>query len=204
MDDEEFSSEIRPVISPIIDRNLPENKICLINNQTSTIRESNEPNKIIPSIDPWVRRCDRLVSTESIPNHEQLHRQKSIQYETRPYYRSLSSTSDDCLSQLHRQPLVNIIDKDIEYVESRLRGQTTISLPNTHSKTYNQTINWRQVSNRSYPNEQKYSNTNSKVQTNGTVLSSKLSVTSQKKESVKTVKRRMDKMKDQKAAKTLR
>jgi hypothetical protein len=191
----------------MIDQNLTENKICLVNGRTGTIRESNEPSKIIPSTDPWVRRCDPSISTESITNleqHQPLHRQKSIQYETRPYYRSLSSTSDDCLSQLHRHPLVNTIDKDIEYVESRLRGQTTISLPNTHSATFNQTINWRPISNRNYPNEQKYSDTNPKAQMNGAVLCSKASVTSQKKERVKNVKRRIDKLKDQKAAKTLR
>jgi hypothetical protein len=188
----------------MIDRNISETNICLGNGRTNAIRETTEPNKNLPLIDPWVRRCDRSVSTESIPQHEAVHRQKSIQYETRPYYRSLSSTSDDCLSQPHRQPLVNTIDKDIEYVESRLRGQTTISLPNAHSTTYNQTITWRQVSNRNYPTEQKYSNTNPKTEINGCVLSAKSSGTSQKKESVKNVKRRIDKMKDQKAAKTLR
>ncbi len=42
----------------------------------------------------------------------------------------MSSTFDDCSSQQYRQA----VDKDIEYVESRLRGHTTVSLPNPRSK----------------------------------------------------------------------
>ena len=49
---------------------------------------------------------------------------------------------DDHLSQhqQQRQPLLCNIDKDIEYVESRLRGQTTISLPVSHPLTIHHDI----------------------------------------------------------------
>ena len=194
--DEECSSEIRPVVSPVIDTD------C-------NGKVNNEQNKPISSNDPWVRRYDQSISIESISNPEQvLPRRRSIQYETRPYYRSISSASDDCLSPQTRQTLINAIDKDIEYVESRLRGQTTISLPNAHSTTFTQTINWRQISTRTYPNipvsnDSKYS-TNNRSDLNGTTISAKALLNQQKKESVKASKRRIDKMKDQKAAKTLR
>ena len=203
-EEDEFSSEIRVVISSTIEQNPTDsnnNKMRLIN---GNMQKSIEQNRTFSVIDPWVRRCDQSICKKSIslPSEQQVPRQKLIQYETRPYYRCLSSTSDDCPSPQHRQPLINSIDKDIEYVESRLRGQTTISLPNA----YNQTSNWRQTSNRNSPNvtsfnEPKDFNTNIKVQMNGTNVSPKASM---KFRSVKSSKRRAEKMKDQKAAKTLR
>lgn len=186
--DDESSSEIRPVISPTIDQNLTDT-YSLVNNDklcpTNSIQESTEQTKSLLSDDPWIRRCD----------------QSSI----RPYYRSLSSTSDECLTQQHRHLLINTVDKDIEYVESRLRGQTTISLPNCTSN-----INFQRLSNRNYLNNQqqisqKYLNPIAKQQNNGSTT--KLTTTTPKcqtNEGVKTVKRRIDKVKDQKAAKTLR
>jgi len=241
-DDDESSSEVHPVISPAIDQNLTDSfsltnnngKVCLVNNRPDSFRDTSEQIKAISSTDPWIRRCDQPPSTESLDDQEQAQRQKSIQYETHPCYHSLSSTSDDCLSQhhhhhhqqqqqQHRQLLINTIDKDIEYVESRLRGQTTVSLPTSHSTSYNHDVSWRRPFNRNYANvlsslplndqqqtrhvNQKYSNITNKRQLNGTVRSTKSSTTTQKSlnnESVKTVKRRIEKMKDQKAAKTLR
>ncbi len=97
--------------------------------------------------------------------------------------------------------MINTIDKDIEYVESRLRGQTTVSLPNAHTTNINFRRNY---SNNQQQISQKYLNKNNKQQTNGTITSRKLTITTEKNENVKTVKRRIDKMKDQKAAKTLR
>ena len=201
-------------MSPPMEQNLGD---CYSNNNNDNHAKvslandgsNNEQNKSTGSTDPWVRRYDPSVSIESISSPEQLRqRQRSVQYETRPYYRSISSASDDCLSPQARQTLIHAIDKDIEYVESRLRGQTTVSLPNAHSTAFNQTINWRQISTRTYPNipasnDGKYPTT--KAETNGTTtLSAKILLNNHKKESVKTTKRRLDKMKDQKAAKTLR
>jgi hypothetical protein len=223
-EDDESSTDIRPVISPTLYENLPNSysltnngQISLANGHTSTFQESSEPTKTILSDDPWIRRCDQSLSTESISNQEQVQRQKSIQYETRLYYRSLSSTSDDCLSFQHRQPLLNPIDKDIEYVESRLRGQTTVSLPNAHSANCADDIHWRQASSRNYKNvlssnkqqqthqiHSKYSDVNPKQPINGTVGSIKSTIPSRNNQSIKTAKRRIDKIKDQKAAKTLR
>lgn len=196
--DDECSSEIRPVVSPVLEQNLPA-KVSLQNIEQDKAPSSN---------DPWVRRYDQSISIESISNPEQIshQRRRSIQYETRPYYRSISSASDDCLSPQARQSLINAIDKDIEYVESRLRGQTTISLPNAHSTAFTQTIHWRPISTRTYPNipnESKYSTAN-RSDLNGTTISAKALLNQHKKESVKATKRRIDKMKDQKAAKTLR
>jgi hypothetical protein len=180
-----------------------------VNNRPGIIHESPEQTKGILPTDPWIRRCDPLFNKDSIYQSSQ---KQSIQYETRPYYCSLSSTSDDCLSQppQHRPALINTVDKDIEYVESRLRGQTTVSLPNADSTNH---INWRQIANENYANgitlnNQKYSNPTSKLrQSVETISSPRLTVTAQKSqpnESVKTVKRRIEKMKDQKAARTLR
>jgi hypothetical protein len=132
-----------------------------LTNNTLNDRLVNTRQSIKPN-DPWIRRCDQQ----------------------RP---SLLSTSDECLPQ-HQQPLINSIDKDIEYIESRLRGQTSSSLPNSNE------TNWRRSSNRTHTQSmpQRPSNkelTSQKSQTNA---------------SVKTVKRRLEKVKDQKAAKTLR
>jgi hypothetical protein len=145
----------------------------IINNRLNNIHQQ------INASDPWIRRSDQ----PSIYNQNK--------FQIRP---AILSISDDCLSQQqqHRQPLITSIDKDIEYVESRLRGQTTVSLPNSHS------IIWRQSSNQTCTNNQsqpKYPNT-----TNKEPSASKPQIN----ESVKTVKRRVEKLKDQKAAKTLR
>lgn len=203
----------------------------LVNNRSSTFHDTPEQTKTISSIDPWIRRCDLPQSTESIDDQQQPQQLKTIQYETQPGYHSLSSTSDDCLAQQHHQQqqqprhlLINTIDKDIEYVESRLRGQTTVSLPGSNSTNYTHDVSWRRPSNRNYPNvlsslpsndhqqmrhvNQKYSNIINKQQSNGTIGSTKSTTTttqkSQNNECIKTVKRHIEKVKDQKAAKTLR
>ena len=192
------------MISPTLDQNLSDTyslatngKICLVNNRPGTIRESsNGNNKGILSNDPWIRRYDPSYFKQSVYHHTQ---PSIIQYETRPYYHSLASTSDDCLSQQHhRQSINNTIDKDIEYVESRLRGHTTVSLPNSHLTNH---INWRQISNES--TQEKYSKS---TQTNEINPSPKSTLTSRKSqtfESVKRVTQRLEKNKDQKAARTL-
>ena len=188
-----------------------------------------EPAKSMSSVDPWILRRDLPASTESMCDYEH-ERPKSVQYETRPYYRSLSSTSDDysCQhphqqqqrqqqqqQQQQLQPLLNNIDKDIEYVESRLRGQTIVSLPSNNASDYTPDAHWQRLSNRQYkspsqadrtvPMQAKYSGGTSKPYSNEPVTPTKSSTDkSQVNESVKTVKRRMEKMKDQKAAKTLR
>ncbi len=159
---------------------------------------------------------------------DQDHRQKSIQYETRLYYHSLSSTSNEHISQQQRQSLLNNIDKDIEYVESRLRGQTTVSLPASHSTTYTRDVSWRQHPQQKFSHalpsandqqqqqtrlvHQKYPTTTNTQPINETDVSppklnkkqSLTPVSINTNGSVKTVKSRMEKMKDQKAAKTLR
>jgi hypothetical protein len=122
---------------------------------------------------------------------------------------------------------LNNIDKDIEYVESRLRGQTIVSFPASRSTNYTHDINWRRTHNPNYTNvlisslndqqqtrhiNHKYLNTQQSDET--IVSSSKLTTqksstpvsttTTTTNGSVKTVKSRIEKMKDQKAAKTLR
>lgn len=235
-DDDESSSDTHPVINSMIDRNLTNNgKICLVNGRPGTICDSSEQPKPILYADPWIRRCDHQPSSiDYMYNNQQEQRQKSIQYETRLYYHSLSSTSDDHLSQQQRQPLLNNIDKDIEYVESRLRGQTTVSLPASHSANYKHDASWRRhhhspqknfinVLSSSLSNDQqqqqqqqqtrsvhqKYSNNQQINETSITtpkLLTQKPSspITNNSNGSVKTVKNRIEKVKDQKAAKTLR
>jgi hypothetical protein len=230
-DDEEFSSEIHPVIT---DRTLTDSislktnsKICLGNGRANTIADSSDQTKPILYADPWIRRCDQPLSSNYHPDQDD--RPKSIQYETRLYYQSLSSTSDEHLSHQQRQPLLNNIDKDIEYVESRLRGQTTVSLPASHSATYTRDGSWRQYPHQNFmhvllsPNDpqqqqqtrlvhQKYPTTTNTQQINETNISTpklnqQKSLTPSSVNtngSVKTVKSRMEKIKDQKAAKTLR
>ncbi|CAF0848413.1 unnamed protein product [Rotaria sp. Silwood1] len=223
-EDDECSSEIQCVISPTIDENLT-NPFPLTNNgdigriitHSSPTCESCETTKANSAHDPWVRRSKDPLSNECLYNDAQ---QKSIQSDIHPYCRSISSTFDDCpiQHQQNRQPFISTIDKDIEYVESRLRGQTTISLPTTHSTNYTEAISWRRPPTRNYTgilsssNQQQqtpkmknphYSNIHNKQQINGTIRSTQSTMTSQKCESVKTVKRRLEKMKDQKAAKTL-
>ncbi|UJR15781.1 hypothetical protein I4U23_002714 [Adineta vaga] len=212
-EDDESSSESHPVISPISDQNLT-NSFCLSNNNgkiplvdphLNLIEDALEQQtRLVPSTDPWIRRCDQ----------EQC--QKSNQYETHPGYQSLSSASEDCLAHPHqqnyRQIIINTIDKDIEYVESRLRGQTTVSLPATHSTMYTHENNWRRSSNRNYPNvlssndrqiNRKFSNITNKQSSNEAISSNKSTAKSQINENVKPNKTRIEKMKDQKAAKTL-
>ena len=228
--DDDSSSEIRPVMSPTSDHHLTDSfslksngKLCLGNGHADGTRETIEPAKSMPSSDPWILRRDLPASTESMCDYEQ-QRPKSVQYETRPYYRSLSATSDDypCQHQHQQQqqqqqqlqPLLNNIDKDIEYVESRLRGQTIVSLPSNHASDYTPDAHWQRLSNRQYksplssssqPMHAKYSTGTNKPYSNEPVTPTKSSTDkSQVNESVKTVKRRMEKMKDQKAAKTLR
>ena len=172
------------------------------------------------SIDPWIRRSNPQVSNESVDEHQEQHRQKSVQYETRPYYRSLSSNSDDYPCQQQRQLLPHHIDQDIEYVESRLRGQTTVSLPTHPSTRYADEISWpRSSSNRPYANPlltpshdqhqpqtpQKYlASAVSKPTSSEKLVSPAAAAKSPVQENVKVVKRRIEKIKDQKAAKTLR
>ncbi|CAF2371810.1 unnamed protein product [Rotaria sp. Silwood2] len=232
-EDDECSSEIQRVISPTIDENLTDpypltnnSEICRIITHSSPTFESFEKTKVNSSHDPWIRRSKEPLSTECIYNEEQHQQQKSTQSQSHPYCRSVSSTFDDCLiqHQQNRQPFISTIDKDIEYVESRLRGQTTTSLPTPHSANYTEDISWRRRQPppplpRNYTNvvssssnqkqqslkvlNQNYSNTNNKQQIDGTIRSIKSTITNQKCESVKTVKRRLEKLKDQKAAKTL-
>jgi len=207
-------------------------KTCLINGHSSTtIRDTSEQNKSIIYADPWIRRCDQPSSIDYVCNQEQQQqqeRQKSIQYETRLYYHSLSPTSDEHLSQQQQQPLLSTIDKDIEYVESRLRGQTTVSLPTSQSAHYTHDGSWRRFPRQKYMNvlspssndpqqstqlvHQKYPNTTNIQPINETTSPCSKSITPKSaipisintNGSVKTVKSRMEKMKDQKAAKTLR
>lgn len=215
--EDDLSSETNPVISPTNDSN----PLCLVNGHGKTRCLTSEQTKRNQrTIDPWIRRVDQPMSNDSI-NVDRA--EKSVQYESRPYYRSLSSTSDDypCHHHHHRQatfPTTNV-DKDIEYVESRLRGQTTVSLPTKHSRCFTDPISWTTLtSHPPFPlvsstneNEQitpiyqqtsltieKQTNNNEKI--SSTTTPSKSSTY----ESVKTVKRRIEKLKDQKAAKTLR
>ncbi|MCC6156309.1 MAG: hypothetical protein IT367_21260, partial [Candidatus Hydrogenedentes bacterium] len=179
--------------------------------------------------DPWIRRCDDPSSINSMYSQAHQQRQKSIQYETRLYCHSLSSASDEHISQQQRQPLINNIDKDIEYVESRLRGQTTISLPPPrHSANCTNDSNWRQISkqncvdplvsssndkqqsvhiaNQTCPSTMSTQKRNEVNAATSKPSTQKLttSISTSTHGSVKTVKNRLEKMKDQKAAKTLR
>ncbi|CAF1211505.1 unnamed protein product [Rotaria sordida] len=238
-DDDEYSSELHPVISSNNDQNrtnsqslINNGKFFLVNGRSGNIHNSSEQIKPIIYADPWIRRCDQPSLINDTYNQE---RERSIQYETRLYCHSLSSPSDDHLSQQQqqqqqqqRQPLLNNIDKDIEYVESRLRGQTSISLPQPHSTTYTHDASWRQLpkhkcidpllSSSNHQQQQTHivhqtcSNTINIPQRNETNVSSSKSLTQKRTTmpvptnthgSVKTVKSRLEKMKDQKAAKTL-
>ena len=222
-DDEESSNEISPVVNDSF--SLKNNgKISLANGRPDTMYTSSDASKSMLYADPWIPRSDQPLSSNLVYNDDQ--RQKSIQYETRLYYHSLSSTSDEHLSQQQRQPLLNNIDKDIEYVESRLRGQTTVSLPASHSNSYTHDVNWRRrprlnvmdispfsSEQRQTPRmHQKYPTISQSESTNETNLSLPKLVVQKSltptpistNGSVKTVKSRMEKMKDQKAAKTLR
>ncbi|CAF0911044.1 unnamed protein product [Rotaria sordida] len=218
-EDDECSSEIQRVISPTIDENLTDpfplknnNELCRIINHSNSTCESFETTKINSSNDPWIRRSKDPLSTECIYNEEQQQQQSTLP-KIHSYCPSVSSTFDECLiQQQNRQPFISTIDKDIEYVESRLRGQTTTSLPTSNSTNYTGDITWRRQPIRNYTNilsssnqQQKSlqihnSNINNKQQINGSFRST---ITNQKCGSVKTVKRRLEKMKDQKAAKTL-
>ncbi|CAF4751349.1 unnamed protein product [Rotaria sp. Silwood1] len=237
LDDDEFSSELNPVISSTNDRNktnsqsLTNNgKIYLANGRPGTSRSKSEKIKSTLYADPWIRRSDQPSLINDTYNQQ---RQKSIQYETRLYCHSLSSPSDDHLSQQQQQqhqPLLNNIDKDIEYVESRLRGQTTVSLPLLHSTTYTHNISRRQIPKHncmdpllSSSNDQQQQQQQTHIvqptcpstiniqQRNETIpspskaLTQKLTtpVSPNVHGSVKTVKSRLEKLKDQKAAKTL-
>ncbi|CAF2468583.1 unnamed protein product [Rotaria sp. Silwood2] len=234
-EDDEFSSELQPAINSTNDRNktnsqsLTNNgKVYLANGRSSNSRNSSEQTKSILYTDPWIRRSDQPPAINDMYNQQ---RQKSIQYETRLYCHSLSSTSDDHISQQQqRQPLVNTIDKDIEYVESRLRGQTTISLPPPHATTYTHDASWRQhpkhncidpllassndqqqqqqpthIVHQTCPNTVNIQQRNEIIVPPSKALTQKLTtpVSTNTRGSVKTVKSRLEKMKDQKAAKTL-
>ncbi|CAF3868209.1 unnamed protein product [Rotaria magnacalcarata] len=103
------------------------------------------------------------------------------------------------------------------YCLKRLRGQTTITLPTAHGTNYTESMTWRRTASRNYANvlsssnqqqqtlqaHAQYLNMPNKQQINETVRSTKSTITNPKNESVKTVKRRLEKVKDQKAAKTL-
>lgn len=222
--EDEMSSEIRPVISPTIDIfPVTENsRVELVNG-----RHLSNSRPVSVCLDPWIRRQDQPLANEPMVDPDN-QCQQPIQYEIRPYYRSLSSTSDDFSprqqSESHEQQQTkssfnNNVDKDIEYVESRLRGQTTVSLPPQHSTSYTNEISWSKLSSNSrYANpllstsnhshqeqqqtvqmHQTYSTTSNKPIVNDKISSKTLTT-----ENVKTVKRRIEKLKDQKAAKTLR
>lgn len=222
-DDEDSSNEISPVMNEAL--SLKNNgKLPLVNGRPDIIYTSDQ-GKSMHYADPWIPRSDQPLSSNSFLNDNQ--RQKSIQYETRLYYHSLSSTSDEHLcQQQQRQPLLNNIDKDIEYVESRLRGQTTVSLPASHTNSYTRDASWRRhpprnlidispMSSEQRQNplmHQKYPTMSQTQSNNESTLSSPKSnlrkslspMPTNTNGSVKTVKSRMEKMKDQKAAKTLR
>ena len=219
------------MICPVHDRNLtetielqPNGKVSLVNGRSDSTHDSSEQTKALLYADPWIRRCDQPPTTKSPYAHEQSH-QKSIQYEPPLYYRSLSSSSNTRLSRSHQQPLPTTgVDKDIEYVESRLRGQTTISLPASHSVHYTDEESWRRPvphSNYirvlpilSHDRPQKYvhtsdvtprtADTDSEASRKLTLQKSQAFIAANRNGSVKTVKSRIEKMKDQKAAKTLR
>ncbi|CAF0960921.1 unnamed protein product [Rotaria magnacalcarata] len=234
LDEDDFSSELHPVINSMSDRNLIDpqgttnhGKIYLINGRAATIHNSSEKTKTILYTDPWIRRCDDPSSMNSMYNQAHQQRQKSIQYETRLYCHSLSSASDDHISQQQRQPLINNIDKDIEYVESRLRGQTIVSLPPLHSTSCTNDSNWRQIpkqncvdpllsssnekqqsvhiANQTCPNTMNTQKRNDINTATSKPATSKLTtfISTSTHGSVKNVKNRLEKMKDQKAAKTL-
>ena len=201
--------------------------VSLVNGRADSTHESSEQTKSLHYADPWIRRCDQPLLIQSSYAQER-SQQKSIQYETPLYYRSLSSASNDQPSQVHHQPLPSGIDKDIEYVESRLRGQTTMSLPASHLAHCADEESWRRPAPRSNfirvlpilsydcPQaqhvSQKYSSLSNVKQPDDVAASSQKStlqksqvlITSNRNGSVKTVKSRIEKMKDQKAAKTLR
>ena len=221
-EDEDTSSEIRSVLTPNHDRHQTENissrnpcELSLVNGRINSIRDAPETEKSTSLYaDPWIRRCDQPSPIDFLLKQNQKQRQKSIQYESRLYYHSLPSTSDDHIWQQQQQgqPLLPDIDKDIEYVESRLRGQTTVSLPTTHSTTFAHENTWRRSSNRNYPNilssndpppNRKSSNLNPKQSSNDAISANKANKTPTN-ENIKPNKRRIEKIKDQKAAKTLR
>ena len=89
-DDEESSSGIHPVITDSLSLKTS-SKICLGNGRSNTIGDSSDQSKPILYADPWIRRCDQPLSSNHLSDQD--HRQKTIQYETRLYYHSLSSTS---------------------------------------------------------------------------------------------------------------
>lgn len=200
-------------------------KMSLANGRPDAMYTSSDQGKSMHYADPWIPRSDQPLSSNPFHNDDQ--RQKSIQYETRLYYHSLSSTSDEQLSQQQqRQPLLNNVDKDIEYVESRLRGQTTVSLPASHSNSYTRDVSWRRrahqnlidisplsseqrqnsLMHQKYPAmPQTQSNNESNLSSPKSPIRKSLTpMPTNTNGSVKTVKSRMEKMKDQKAAKTLR
>jgi hypothetical protein len=221
-----LSSETSPAIDPFSENNHQGN------GRASGPRRTCRPTKGALGIDPWIRRSNQQVSSESVYDRPVQHRQKSVQYETRPYYRSLSSNSEEypCQQQHQRQLFPNHIDQDIEYVESRLRGQTTVSLPPNHSTTrYTDDISWQRLSSsRPYanpllPSANHQQQTHLKYPTSvnkPTIINEKIASPTATTaavaatatvvpktpvhESVKTVKSRIEKIKDQKAAKTLR
>lgn len=219
--DDEISSEIRAAISPMIDpfTSSEISRTKLVNGARSDTCQLTSA-----SNDPWIRRHDQPKSNNSVSNQD-IHQKNMIEYETHPYYRSLSSTSDDYPThqdhhhQAQEQKSLSntMVDKDIEYVESRLRGQTTVSLPANHSTSFKNDISWSRVSTNSRfahnsPSTSNHSQTQQKTQIhqkyampgNRTVNNSKIPTKTATNENVKTGKRRIDKVKDQKAAKTLR
>ncbi|CAF3725385.1 unnamed protein product [Rotaria socialis] len=223
---DECSSEIPRGMSQIIDANLPDpfalpnnGEICRMLAHSCAFRESFDTAKASPGSDPWIRRCEEPLPAEFMCNGEQQQQQQQQQQnltesETNPYYCSAPPTFDDCPEEQNRPTFVSNIDKDIEYVESRLRGQTTISLPTAHATSYTESMTWRRTPSRNCTNVLSSSNQqqqtlqvhaqySNKQQINEPVRSTKSTTTNSKNESVKTVKRRLEKVKDQKAAKTL-
>ena len=202
--------------------------MCLVNGRPGTLRRSSAQGKPILCDDPWIRRCDQPLPIGYTFNQEHEKEAKPIQYETCLYYRSLSTESDDHMLHPQRQPLLSNIDKDIEYVESRLRGQTPVSCLKPHSTCYMHDVSWQQLPKQncmdaslSFSNDQqqqthvahqKYSDKTNAQQINGRIIprSKSLSRLSSMSSSEKTHgnkragKNRIEKVKDQKAAKTLR
>lgn len=166
--------------------------------------------------DPWIRRSDKLLNV-SLSNDDRPSKNRPIEYEGRLYFRSVSSSSHEHFSK-QRTKLTSTVDKDIEYVESRLRGQTSLSLPVVrlnqcgNEETFqrdktqvNQIDDDKQVS---HENLCQRSTTNIEINENRTkpAFSKSTSVKGNnvRDGSVKNVKNRAEKVKDQKAAKTLR
>ena len=224
-------------MSPILEQNLNETIELETNGDLPradtelepVLQDSSEQAQTILYSDPWIRRSDQTSNFPSVDD-DRSNKEKLVHYEGRLYYRSISPSSHDhAMNQ--RSNVSHSIDKDIEYVESRLRGQTAISLPVTRlthctsDETLQQTRTTSTQANHIHvipvtpyehsskcQTQQKYSDvsnfspndeTNESVAKSVSTKSNSI-VTTNRNGSVKTVKNRTEKLKDQKAAKTLR